>query len=525
MKSLVALYARDLSDYAFASLNGGPSAFSRSLTALTRFTDLDRVIVFASSKTDSEAIKCAEKSGARVIYADVSTASALFDRLFAESEGFDHVCLARADTPFLDADFAARLYEKHLRYAAEYTFADGYPAGLAPEILARGILPVLAKLAGSATDRVCATTVFDTIKKDINSFDIETEIAPVDLRQLRVNLACDTKRNFAQCAALEGITAENYPDFVRERQSALRSFPAFYAVQVSGKCPSSCVHCPYPAYCASGKGNSPGIEPSARDDFMDAARFARLAASIAEFSGDAVVSPSLWGECAYHPQIEEIVSSVLRHPSLSLLIETTGLGWKAETLDAIAKAVSSAPARENGQCAINWIVSLDAVGGGMYGALHGFPVDQADARFREALSTVERLMSLFPGCVWPQMVRMKDNEVELESFYRFWKEKAGRVIVQKHDHFCRSVSDRRVADLSPLARLPCWHLKRDMCIMVDGTVPACREDLYATRSCGNAFVDTLESVWAQAGTWYGRQITGSYDGMCGACDEYYTYNF
>ena len=40
-------------------------------------------------------------------------------------------------------------------------------------------------------------------------------------------------------------------------------------------------------------------------------------------------------------------------------------------------------------------------------------------------------------------------------------------------------------------RNPCWHIKRDMCILLDGTVPACKEDLYAERSYGNALTDKL----------------------------------
>jgi spiro-SPASM protein len=123
------------------------------------------------------------------------------------------------------------------------------------------------------------------------------------------------------------------------------------------------------------------------------------------------------------------------------------------------------------------------------------------------------------------MVRMNENETELEAFYRFWKEKIGQVIIQKHDSFCRTIPDRRVADLSPLVRHPCWHLKRDMCILSDGTVPFCREDLYASRSCGNAFTDEFAAIWDANRTLYEQHVRGVHEGMCGACDEYYTYNF
>jgi len=138
---------------------------------------------------------------------------------------------------------------------------------------------------------------------------------------------------------------------------------------------------------------------------------------------------------------------------------------------------------------------------------------------------MESLCSRFPDSVWPQMIRMKDNEEELELFYRSWKEKLSRVIIQKHDHFCSTIQDRRVADLSPLVRRPCWHLGRDMSILIDGTVPLCREDLYAARSLGNALTDELEHIWNNGAPVYEQHLCGNYEGMCGACDEFYTFNF
>lgn len=521
MKSLIVLFAGELTGYAFEPI-GGRSAFDRSLEAAARFPDADRILVLAGSRT---AAHISGSSGATIITRDKWTVASFFACVSDESAGFDHVFIARSDSPFLDASFASLLYEKHRRYAAEYTFADGYPGGLAPEILARGILPVLAKLSEGADGRVTQSAIFDTIKKDINSFDIETDIAPVDLRHLRLDFACDTKRNFMLCGAFDGINAENYSTMIAAQSSALRTLPSFYSFQVAGRCPSECFHCPYPAFCRSGKGISPGISATERTDLMSAEDFAAVVKKIAAFSEDAVISLSLWGECSYHPEIASLVKAVLVHGGLSVLIETTGLGWSDEVLDEIAGVVASFPARDNGQHPVNWIVSLDAAGSACYGSVHGVQGEDADRMLREALSATERLMSRFPGAVWPQMVRMKENEVELETFYRFWKEKNGQVIVQKHDHFCKTIDDRRVADLSPLVRHPCWHIKRDMCILVDGTVPACREDLYANRSCGNAISGDLADIWKRAGAVHEQHTKCVYEGMCGACDEYYTYNF
>lgn len=520
MKSLAVLFAGDLTGFALVPIDGA-SSLERSVSAASRFPDVTRVLVLASPS----ACPPIAKPNVDVIVRDSWTPASLFSIVSAESESFDHVFYARASCPFLDAAFAETLYRKHLRYAAEYTFADGYPLGLAPEILARGVVPMLARLAEKETGPVLSGVVFDAIKKEINSFDIETEIAPKDLRHLRLDFSADTKRNFALCAAFAGITAENYADFVASRAQAVRTLPSFYAVQVSGRCPYECAYCPYPAFCRSGKGISSGIPATERADFMKVSDFAAIVDKASSFSGDAVISLSLWGECAYHPDIVSLVQTVLAKPGLSVLIETTGLGWVDGTLESIAELSSRCGNRANGQKPVSWIVSLDAAGSACYGAAHGIPTERADGLVREALSATERLMNLFPCAVWPQMVRMKGNEVELETFYRFWKEKAGRVIVQKHDHFCGTIEDRRVADLSPLVRHECWHIKRDVCILIDGTVPMCREDIYANRPAGNALTGDLESIWQSSGTVHEQHVNCVYGGMCGACDEYYTFNF
>lgn len=145
--------------------------------------------------------------------------------------------------------------------------------------------------------------------------------------------------------------------------------------------------------------------------------------------------------------------------------------------------------------------------------------------FSEAIACIDTLSQRFPQDVWPQFIRMNENEEQLEVFYRFWKEKFSRVIIQKYDHFCGTQAQRRVADLSPLERNPCWHLKRDMSILIDGTVPLCREDLHASHLNGNAFSDDLADIWKGYHRVYEQHLACVYEGICGACDEYYTYNF
>ncbi|MGA2379288.1 MAG: SPASM domain-containing protein, partial [Spirochaetia bacterium] len=126
---------------------------------------------------------------------------------------------------------------------------------------------------------------------------------------------------------------------------------------------------------------------------------------------------------------------------------------------------------------------------------------------------------------WVQAVRMKENEEDLDVFFRTWKARTENVIIQKYDAFSGTLPDRKVADLSPLKRFTCWHLKRDMAILLDGTVPLCKEDLRASVKLGNALEDDLSAVWESARGIHRSHLSGEYPGICAACDEYYTYNF
>jgi spiro-SPASM protein len=204
-----------------------------------------------------------------------------------------------------------------------------------------------------------------------------------------------------------------------------------------------------------------------------------------------------------------LAAAVAGRPGLRLVVETSGLGWSEHDLAEMAD-------RAGRSC--SWIVSLDAATQRSYRRLRG-------DGFEEALACIDRLMRLFPETTHVQAVRMNENEEELEGFFRAWKERTERVIIQKYDFFSGFLDQRKVTDLSPLRRFPCWHLKRDLVIRLDGSVPPCREDLQARHTLGNVFSDGLAAVWERGSAWYADHCSGTYPELCGNCDEYYTFNF
>ncbi len=538
MRTAVIIYAGSITDRALSPLDGGASAFDRVLSFVKTLPD------FCGSILLEGRIPTPDRDLRRIVKADWSDHAILEEAAaFSSSlpEAPEALVFARADEPFLDQALARKMLEAHRRYRADYSFADGYPLGLAIEILHPRILPALLALSGKDPASADRNWLFGVIQRDINAFDIETEISPRDLRDRRISLACDTKRNLL---LVEGLLAaglrdaDSALDIIPKRDDLLRGLPAFVAVQVTGGCLQSCRLCPWPSI---------GGDILARRDYLNAARFAAMMAGLAAFAGDAVVDLSPWGEPSLHPDFPALVDAVLDQENLSLIVETSGLGWKEGVLEAIARraaqgaapgaAQGAAPgaaqgaAMGRGSDRLDWVLSLDAAEKATYGNLRG-------EGWEEAQRCALRLGSLWPGRFHPQMVRHRENEAELEAFWRGWKATTDKVIVQKYSRFASRLPELSVADLSPLKRHPCWHLRRDLTVLLDGSVPPCRDLSGAAEPLGSLFeglasdeagdADFFEAafarLWAAGEGWHRRHVDGDLPEACRNCDEYYTYN-
>lgn len=429
----------------------------------------------------------------------------LFSLFLEYSQGFDNLFYFWGDYPLLDFSLTEKMFKNHIKYYAGYTFADGYPLGLSPEILRSSDINALYQLARGSSKKVSRNTIFNVLQKDINAFDIETEISPVDLRMYRISLSCDNKRNSEQLKNLIDngiIDSETLLEKISDSVHLLRTRPAYYQIQISDCCPQFCSYCPFA---------SEAVVPTQKKS-MSVSVYDNLMDSITALSDDAHIALSAWGEPSMHDDFLSIVESTIKRKALTLIIETSGIGWDDDTLREIHQLSIK---YDN---PVQWIVSLDALDKELYRQLRGEGYDEAYER-------AHFLLDLFGDNCWVQAVRMKENEVNLEDFFRFWKTKTENIIIQKYDWFCGVYEQKKITDLSPLKRDPCWHIKRDMFIKMNGDVPLCREDMTCQLKLGNIFEDDLESIWAKGRQIYLDHIMGNLPELCRDCDEYYTFNF
>ncbi|MDR2110788.1 MAG: spiro-SPASM protein, partial [Spirochaetaceae bacterium] len=190
MKALTVLYGGGLNNAAFEDAFSGKSAFSLALERVRAFPGTDRILLLGREGEEYPGLP----GDVPVIRRPGWTQKTLLEALAEQSAGFDLTYYAWADCPLLDPRLAESVAERHLRYAAEYSYADGWPYGFSPELLSPGTAGILAKILGDADGPVERDALFSAIQRDINAFDIETEISPVDLRNHRLSLAADSKR-------------------------------------------------------------------------------------------------------------------------------------------------------------------------------------------------------------------------------------------------------------------------------------------------------------------------------------------
>ncbi len=540
MKFIVFLFAGfDRCDYAFSPVFSEKSAFERSLEFATKFDSENNAgIVIAVNPATEEKVKslisiysnndvqintvCASKWNVHTLLKQMAFSCA--------SCSADTVVYAMADKPFLDAELSSQVLEYHQKYLAEYTFAEGWPLGFAPEVIALGTLNIMATLAenerkaqGEAS--VGANSIFSIMEGDLNSFEIESVIAPKDFRMLRFDFSCSSLEKLTSCSRLYSLAKDSnieqkalpLTQLAYKTASVQRTVPAFYNIQIAEGCSSLVPYSPYKKLVLKDS------------KYMSLENFKSIIEQAAKLSDTAVVSLSAFGEVLSVPNIVSYIQTVLDYAGLSVLIETDGLLLTKEIAQSIAQVAANALPRTNGYVPVIWIVDVDAFSQDMYDKIHtDCVINENKTAFSKAIESVETLSSLFAGSTYIQFTRMTENENELEQFYRFWHEKSLsgniNVIIQKYDSFCGLLPDKKPADLSPLERCPCWHLKRDIFILLDGNVPICK-DCYAEPSVGNVFMEGVESVWSKGTALLEEHLKNVYNEKCGGCDEYYTYNF
>ena len=184
--------------------------FNNVLNWAEKVPGLSRIIVATTKNRNLSSEKITEVTKEKWFVKDVLALAA------ENCTGDGNAVFAFSDCPFYDEALTKDLIRMHEEYAAEYTFADGYPFGLVPEVLAFGTVRILKALAEAEKEADVADgkavekpfnreSIFSLIKSDINSFEVESMLSPEDFRLYRLDFSVSTKRGRLCCEKLESI--------------------------------------------------------------------------------------------------------------------------------------------------------------------------------------------------------------------------------------------------------------------------------------------------------------------------------
>lgn len=522
MKTLVVFNATSLKSYAFEKIFDNNNAIEKSFLWARACPNVKKILYLSSSGTHSQLLneklekKIEEEQDFNLDYIckDSWTVQDLYSVIKDNCQDFTNIIYAFADCPFYNIELTKEILELHNKYLAEYSFADGYPIGIVPEVLCAdlpGILLGFCQEKNILQKKLNQNSIFDTLKLDINSFDIETLISDFDYRYLRYNFACNSKHNFILCKKAYELNKDNVLDICHNSAECLKIIPAYYSVQITSKQRQNCIY-------------QPTLQEITSKNEMSIEEFNNLIDKIEKYSEEAVINISYFCEATEHSNLIDLIKIITNKPGLSVLIETTGKNLSENLVKEIAQIVNNAPKPTNGYERMYWIVHLDAVTEQMYAKVNG-----NDFSLAQATQSYELLKKYFEKTSYPQFVRMDINDEELESFFRYWKAQGqnnqdGNLIIQKYDHYCGFLPSRKVADLSPVIRYPCWQLRREMYILIDGSVPRCKECLN-NNILGNVFNENLEEIFNKSLINIKQQLNNQFLDICKDCDEYYTFNF
>jgi len=489
-------------------LADGRSALRFAVSGITAIAEAlpdahRETILVGESDHIHEVAQTVPESWSRVELEAGGTVADLFDVLASiRAAGDDTFVITWLDQPFPDCELTTRMVDRHEQWWCDYTFADGYPAGLAPELLRADVLPALRQI--STVTPVTRDFLFATIQKDINAFDIETEVSETDYLPLRVILAADSRRNYLACrqiAASRPETREALLTAVETNAEIQRTVPAYIQVQVSTKSAQTVSY-------------EPAVDTTGSVGFLSAERFDRILEELVPFAPGATIALGYLGEPSFNPEITAIVENA-RNAGFPVLVETSGIGWSAAAVEAIGVLLSSAASPSVPPVSV--IVYLDANDRELYRRLRGDGYD-------EAHDFAQRMCEIAPSRTWIQAVRLPESEEHLREFYRYWEDRSAGVIIQKYNNVAGLLPDRRVADLAPLHRNACRHLQRDLVIRMNGDVPICFQDIFCKLGRGNIFREGIESIWSRGLLDYRNHLAGTRPLFCEKCDEYYTVN-
>jgi spiro-SPASM protein len=464
-----------------------------SITDALKKLEIPQDIYYSVPESYSGRLKKNKNCYPRTRHDDVEFWKDMFSRT-----GSDHLCKILADSAFLDVTLIHEMIKLHLKYLAEFTFSENLPPGFSCEIVSKELIAAIPDFDQKTLP------LNQVIKANINQFDIELYYKEPDIRDKRISFLARIRRDRR---IMENIFSfqKKIPSYasirgaIENNPEVLYIGPSYVEIELTGACDLNCLFC-FRTTLRQAHGN------------MEAGLLKKIIEEICSFDLHYTLCFGGSGEPMMHPRFYEMLSMVQNEPLVeSAIVETNGIHADANYRNYILNTGNK----------IKTIVNINGINPETYTRLHG--KDYFD-RVRENILALNEIAG---DRLYVQIMKIKETEPFLDAYYDFWEKQKVPVILQKQNTFLGRIEDRRYSDLTPLDRIPCWHLQRDLYIMADGTVSFCKQDVDGDWKCGNCGSEKLSSLWEKKRVSfimdYKKDYASSPD--CRSCDEWYTFNF
>jgi spiro-SPASM protein len=406
-----------------------------------------------------------------------------------------------ADAPYIDSAVVDEICSIHEKYLAEFTYSENLPAGLSCEVFSAELIKSLPE-----TDEK-RLPLSQVIRSNINQFDVELYYKAPDIRDKRLSFkSSDAREKKIMLELFSRI--KRYPKYeelktlIEENCDILYQSPSYIEIELTGNADVETIY----SWRKGLKSVRGDMNSSAVSSIMEGMRTFGLPYTVC-LGGS--------GDPLCHPAFYEILDSIRREKLVkTVIIETDGTRCDHTFAGYISKADDPR---------IIVIVDCSGYDAKSYSLIHGSP------RFDDVKKNITALRDVMGDKsknLHVQLMKIKETEPFIDAYYDMWEAEKVQIILQKHNSFLGAIEDRRYYDLTPLDRIPCWHLQRDLFVMADGRVGFCKQDINGAFSKWKIGEQDLPAIWASRKELFINDFRGkrATSPDCSKCDEWYTFN-
>ena len=406
-----------------------------------------------------------------------------------------------ADSPFIDISIIEEMIDIHLEYLAEFTYSDNLPEGLACEIFSSDLI----KLLPDTNEKTLQ--LGKIIKSNINQFDVELYYKEPDIRDKRISFRCSNPRDkkiMENIFSLSGsIPAySEIKPIIEKHPEILYTGPSYLEIEITGNCDLDCIFC----YRKT-------LEKNHAD--MPLSSFKKIVSEMEQFKLPYTICFGGSGEPLYNPDFYKIAQTALENSFVErIIVETNGIKADSNYLSFL---------EEKGSGKITTIINFNGLDKDSYSQIHRNDFFEVVFNNIIALNNSEKISQN----LYTQIMKINETKPIIDKYYDLLEKNKVKIILQKQNIYSGSIDDRRYSDLSPVDRVPCWHLQRDMYIISDGSVCFCKQDVDGKSARGNINSESVSDLWGKGKNAFISDYSGNFSAKpdCKSCDEWYTFNY